>query len=160
MAYTEQEMQRLVATYGPLVYRLAMAQLRHQADAEDVYQDVFLKLIRHQPEFQNPAHQKAWFIRVTVNTCKDRLKKASRRDLPLEEAVVAAAPTQDNGLQEALARLSERDRALLYLYYYEGYKTDQIADLLEVGGSTVRSRLKRARAKLKDFMTEGEDEIV
>ena len=160
MAYTEQEMQQFVAQYGPLVYRLAMAQLRHTADAEDVYQDVFLKLIRHQPEFQNPAHQKAWFIRVTVNTCKDRLKKASRRDLPLEEATASAAVPEQTGLEDALARLSERDRALIYLYYYEGYKTEEIATILQVGGSTVRSRLKRARARLKDFMTEGEDDLV
>ncbi len=160
MAYTEQEMQQFVAQYGPLVYRLAMAQLRQKADAEDTYQDVFLKLIRHQPAFESPAHQKAWFIRVTVNTCKDRLKKASRRDLPLEEATASAEIPEDSGLQEALARLSERDRALIYLYYYEGYKTEEIASLLQVGGSTVRSRLRRARAKLKDFMTEGEDDIV
>lgn len=160
MAYTEQEMQQFVAQYGPLVYRLAMAQLRHQADAEDVYQDVFLKLIRHQPTFENPAHQKAWFIRVTVNTCKDRLKKASRRDLPLEEATATACASEQSGLQEALERLSEQDRALIFLYYYEGYKSEEIASLLLTNGSTVRSRLKRARAKLKDFMTEGEDEIV
>ena len=160
MAYTEQEMQQFVAQYGPLVYRLAMAQLRHTADTEDVYQDVFLKLIRHQPEFQSPAHQKAWFIRVTVNACKDRLKKASRRDLPLEEATASAHASEDSGLAEALARLSERDRALVYLYYYEGYKTEEIASLLQTNGSTIRSRLKRARTKLKDFMTEGEDDLV
>ena len=160
MAYTETHMQQKIAEYGPTVYRLAMAQLRHREDADDTYQDVFLKLIRHQPEFQNPAHQKAWFIRVTVNTCKDRLKKASRRDLPLEEATASAAVPEQTGLEDALARLSERDRALIYLYYYEGYKTEEIATILQVGGSTVRSRLKRARARLKDFMTEGEDDLV
>lgn len=159
MAYTEQEMQRIVATYGPAIYRLAMAQLRNQADAEDAYQDVFLKLIRANPTFQSEAHQKAWLLRVTVNCCKDQLKKASRRNLPLEEQIPApeAAPS---ALEEALKKLSMQHRALIHLYYFEGYKSEEIAGLMEMNPSTVRSGLKRARAKLKDFILEGEDDIV
>ena len=160
MAYTEQQMQLYIDEYGPLVYRLALAQLRRQEDAEDTYQDVFLRLIRHQPEFESPDHPKAWFIRVTLNLCKDRLKKASRRDLPLEEQAIAEYLPDRLALEEALGRLKAQDRALVHLYYFEGYTTDQIAALLQTNGSTVRSRLRRARAKLKDFMTEGEDEIV
>lgn len=159
MAYTDTQMQEMIASYGPTVYRLAMAYLRHREDAEDTYQDVFLKLIRHQPQFETPAHQKAWMIRVTMNCCKDRLKKASRRDLPLEEAS-AEEPTDYSALYEALGKLAEQDRVLVHLYYYEGYTSEEIGTLLAMNSSTVRSRLKRARARLKDFMAEGEDEIV
>ena len=160
MAYTDTQMQQLIAEYGPTVYRLAMAQLRHREDADDTYQDVFLKLIHHQPQFENPTHQKAWFIRVTINCCKDRLKKASRRDLPLEEMEPRSEDPDRFALREALGRLSEQARTLVHLYYYEGYTSEEIGALLAMNPSTVRSKLKRARGKLKDFMTEGEDDIV
>lgn len=159
MAYTDIQMQEILAEYGPMVYRLAMAYLRHREDVEDTYQDVFLKLIRHQPQFEAPAHQKAWFIRVTINCCKDRLKKASRRDLPLDENV-PAEPTDYSALYEALGKLAEQERTLVHLYYYEGYTSEEIGMLLAMNSSTVRSKLNRARKKLKDFMAEGEDEIV
>ena len=160
MAYTDTQMQQMIAEYGPTVYRLAMAQLRHPDDADDTYQDVFLKLIRHQPQFESPTHQKSWFIRVTINCCKDRLKRASRRDLPLEEAEQRTEDPDHLALQEALSQLSEQARVLVHLYYYEGYTSEEIGALMAMNASTVRSRLKRARAKLKEFMTEGEDDIV
>ena len=119
-----------------------------------------MKLIRHQPQFENPTHQKAWFIRVTVNCCKDRLKRASRRDLPLEEADPRTEDPDRLALEEALDRLSEQARAVVHLYYYEGYTSEEIGTLLAMNPSTVRTQLKRARAKLKEFMTEGEDDIV
>lgn len=160
MAYTDAQMQQMVAEYGPLVYRLAMAQLRRKDDADDTYQDVFLKLIRHQPQFENPTHQKAWFIRVTINCCKDHLKKASRRDLPLDEIEPRFEDPDRLALYEALGRLSEQARALVHLYYYEGYSSQEIGAMLQINPATVRSQLQRARKKLKDFMTEGESDIV
>ena len=153
MAYSNQELQQYIAKYGPSVYRLALAQLRNKEDAEDTYQDVFLKLIRFRPEFQSPAHERAWFLRVTVNCCKDTLKKASRRNLPLDhQEPEADTPPENLALELALSELSEQQRALIHLYYYEGFKTDEIASILQMNPATVRSGLKRARQKLKDFM--------
>ena len=137
-----------------------MAQLRNRDDADDTYQDVFLKLIRYAPEFQNDAHKKAWFIRVTINSCKDHLKRASRRDLPLEEIETGAVDPERLALDEALGRLSEQARAIIHLYYYEGYTSEEIAALMNTKATTIRSQLHRARAKLKDFITEGESDIV
>ncbi len=159
MAYSNQELQQFVAEYGPSVYRLALAQLRNKEDAEDTYQDVFLRLIRSQPEFQNQTHQRAWFLRVTVNCCKDTLKKASRRDLPLDyQEPQADTPPENLALELALSELSDQQRALIHLHYYEGFKTEEIASILQMNPSTVRSGLKRARKKLKDFM-EGEEDF-
>lgn len=157
MACTDEQLRRLIAALGPTVYKLAIAQTRSVADADDIYQDVFLRYIRCQPEFNDLEHQRAWFIRVTVNCCKDYLKRAARRDVPLTgaEAISAALPAQNEKLDEALAALPAQQRALIHLYYYEGYKSDEIARILEMNPSTVRTGLKRARKKLRDFM-EGE----
>lgn len=156
MAYTDEQMRRIIAEYGPCVWRLAMARLRNSADAEDTYQEVFLRLIRSKPEFESPAHQKAWFIRVTVNCCKDQLKKKHRSELPLAEQDREPAPAPENiALSQALDALPEKYRVLVHLYYYEGYRAEEIARILELNASTVRSSLKRARKRLKDFMEGG-----
>ncbi|MBQ8893437.1 MAG: sigma-70 family RNA polymerase sigma factor [Clostridia bacterium] len=160
MAYTDEQMRRIIAEYGPCVYRLAMAQLRNQADAEDTYQEVFLRLIRSKPEFESPAHQKAWFIRVTANYCRDLQKKHSRRELALmEQDQQPAAPGENAALSAALDALPEKYRTVVHLYYYEGYTTEEIAHVLEMNASTVRSSLKRARKRLKDFMEGGKADV-
>lgn len=156
MAYTDEQMRRIVAEYGPSVWRLAMAQLRNPQDAEDTYQEVFLRLIRNKPEFESPAHQKAWLLRVTANCCKDLMKKRHRQDLELSERDHLSPAPEYLALSLALDELPEKYRLLVHLYYYEGYKTEEIAHILELNPSTVRSGLKRARKRLKDFM-EGED---
>ena len=158
ITYTDEQMRQLLTQYGPTVYRLAMAQLHSSFDAEDVYQEVFLKYLRAKPVFQNREHQKAWFIRVTINCCKDHLKKACRRDLPLEQQMLpAASPNEEYAaLHMALTQLKEPQRAIIHLHYYEGYKTKEIAELLEINHSTVLSHLRRASKKLKKLL-EGEE---
>jgi len=159
MAYSDEQIRSLVNQYGACVYRFAMSQMGNETDADDVYQEVFLRLVRSQPEFEGPAHQKAWFMRVTANCCKDFLKKASRRDLPLPEQSEQPeeAPEQNDDLQVALSALNDRARCLIHLFYYEGYRTEEIAEILEMKPSTVRSGLKRARNKLKVFMEGGQE---
>lgn len=160
MAYTDEQMRRIIAEYGPCVWRLALAQLRNTADAEDTYQEVFLRLIRSKPEFESPEHQKAWFIRVTVNCCKDQLKKKHRSDLSLTEQDQQPAPQrEDLALSLALDALPEKYRTLVHLYYYEGYRAEEIARILNLNASTVRSSLKRARKRLKDFMEGGNADV-
>ncbi|MBQ6824874.1 MAG: RNA polymerase sigma factor [Clostridia bacterium] len=159
MAYTDEQMRRIVAEYGPCVWRLAVTQLRNRADAEDTYQEVFLRLIRNDPEFESPEHQKAWFIRVTANCCKDLMKKRHRRDLELMEQDLPAPDPEYAALSVALDELPEKYRLLIHLYYYEGYKTEEIAKILEMNASTVRSGLKRARKRMKDFMEGGSTNV-
>jgi len=155
--YTDEQMRQLLHLYGPTVYRLALAQLRDPHDADDVYQEVFLKLMRYQPEFESREHQKAWLIRVTVNCCKDSLKKAHRRDLPLDPRMEQPMPTAENEvLAQALESLPEQQRVLIHLHYFENYTTKEIAQTLQMNHSTVRSHLRRACQKLKKWM-EGVD---
>lgn len=155
MAYSEEQMRRIIAEYGPSVWRLAMAWLRNTADAEDIYQEVFLKLIRAKPTFESDAHQKAWFLQVTANCCKDHLKKAGRRHAAEEQPPAAEPAGENDALEAALDALPDRYRTIIHLYYFEGYQTGEIAGILKMKPSTVRSGLKRARKRLKDFM-EGE----
>ena len=160
MAYTDDQMRRIVAEYGPCVWRIALTQLRSNHDAEDVYQEVFLRLIRHDPQFESTAHQKAWFVRVTVNCCKDLLKKRHRKDVALEDwDQLPTEPSENIALSLALDELNPKQRLLVHLYYYEGYKCEEIARALEMNASTVRSILKRARKKLKDFMEGGFEDV-
>lgn len=156
MVYTDEQMKQVLALHGPTVWKLALAHLRNSADAEDIYQEVFLKFLRYQPDFRDREHQKAWFIRITVNCCKDLLKKAYRREISLDPRDAAEGfPEENEALKQALCHLSPIRRAIIHLHYYEGYTTKEIASILEMNHSTVRSHLKRACAELKKYM-EGE----
>ena len=156
VVYTDEQMKQVLALHGPTVWKLALAHLRNSADAEDIYQEVFLKFLRYQPEFRSGEHQKAWFIRVTANCCKDLLKKAYRRDVPLDPRDAAEGfPEENEVLRLALNGLSPLRRSIIHLHYYEGYTAKEIASLLEMNHSTVRSHLRRACAELKKIM-EGE----
>ena len=151
--YTDEQMRQVLAQYGPTVYRLALAQLRNRCDAEDVYQEVFLKLLRYPGVFEDAEHQKAWLLRVTVNCCKDCLKKASRREVSLTDREFSSSPAEENEvLSLALESLPEQQRAIIHLHYYEGYTTKEIAFILGMNHSTVRSALRRACQKLQKFM--------
>jgi RNA polymerase sigma-70 factor (ECF subfamily) len=171
--------------WGDDVLRLANSMLGNRADAEDVFQTVFLRLFSSGLRFADGEHTKAWLLRVTINCCKDELKGARRRRVvPLEAAAgdLAAAATSgeeqlpgpldgslvgsvggdlrgddraeasggaDGRLQEALAGLSTKQRVALHLFYHDGYRTDEIAAVMEEAPSTVRSHLRRARQRLK-----------
>ena len=147
----------LAEQYAGMLYRLAYARTGSRADAEDVMQEVFVRLLRARPEFRDEEHAKAWLLRVTVNGCKSRLRAPwRRRTAPLLDAYPAAAP-EEGTLLEAMQALPARDRAVLHLYYYEGYQTAEIAALTGLREGSVRSRLTRARTRLRQVL-KGEDE--
>ena len=147
----------LAEQYAGMLYRLAYARTGSRADAEDVMQEVFVRLLRARPEFRDEEHAKAWLLRVTVNGCKSRLRAPwRRRTAPLLDAYPAAAP-EEGALLEAMQALPARDRAVLHLYYYEGYQTAEIAALTGLREGSVRSRLTRARTRLRQVL-KGEDE--
>ena len=151
MEFSDEKMRRLIADEGAAVYRTAVSVTRNAADAEDIYQEVFLRVIRFSPVWEIEAHRHAWFLRVTVNCGTDHLKSARRRQtLPLTEpAAPAPEPRSNDALEEALGTLSPRERALIHLFYYEEYRTEEIARITGMNHATVRSALKRAREKLR-----------
>lgn len=143
--------RRLVETYSDQLLRLSWSLLGSLPDAQDVCQEVLLKRLSYTGQFQDSGHERAWMIRVTVNACKNlRRSLWRRRTVPLEEenGQLVFQPEPGGALEE-LQTLPFRDRQVLILYYYIGYSTQEIAQLLGIQANAVRARLVRARAKLK-----------
>lgn len=157
----QQKIQRIVETYSTVLLRVATNQLGNQTEAEDIVQKVFLKLLKANQEFQNNEHEKAWLLRVTINESKDLLRSsAHKKKAELNEAV--NLPTEKGipegesfEIMEAIQKLSPKYRSVIYLFYYEGYTTVEIADILQSRKGTIESQLSRAREKLKDELKGG-----
>ena len=156
---TEGFLCNAMADYGGAVYRLALCRTQSVPDAEDVYQDVFLRLLDQEAERWDGERLKAWLLRSAMNRCADLHRFRLRRPVLALEDIAGAAPADDSAaeLWDAVARLPEKLRTAVHLYYAEGYATEEIAALLGVPPATVRTRLRRARLKLKDLLGGNED---
>lgn len=161
MADQEIFLRNAMEAYGGAVYRLALCRLQDAADAEDVYQDVFLRLLGEAERDWNGEYLKAWLLRAALNRCVDVQRfRLRRQTLPLEEVPELSRPADDEAaaLWEAVARLPEKERVAVHLHYAEGYRTEEIADMLRIPAATVRTRLRRARMRLKDLLGGTDDE--
>ncbi|MBM6886036.1 RNA polymerase sigma factor [Pseudoflavonifractor phocaeensis] len=145
-------LEDVIPAYENTLYRAALAILGDPQEAEDVVQEAFLRLWEKDPAFESPAHQRSWLLKVTVNGCKSRLRSPwRRRTAPLLESYPAADP-EEQAVLEVIQSLPPKDRAALHLYYYEGYQTAEIAAMTGWREGTVRSRLARARDKLRELL--------
>ena len=130
------------------VYRLALTYLHSQAEAEDVCHDVFIKMMEHSISIP-PGKERAWLLTVTANECKNRLKFWNRhRNEELSDRM-PVPDIESLDLLEIVMSLSFKERTVIYLYYYEGYSTEDIAKILKITASAVRSRMQRARKHLQ-----------
>ena len=151
----------MVEKYSEMVYRLAFSMMKNRYDADDIHQDVFVKFLRKPPQFENETHEKAWFIRVTVNCCTNYYKTAWRRKTVSlseyerqEEDVGEGQQSDAVDLIETVKRLPEKYRAVIHLFYYEEMSVEEIAMTLNRRASTVRTQLVRARRMLGEWLTE------
>ena len=154
-----EEFTRLARAYMGTVYRVAYGCLRSPADAEDVTQNVLLKLYRHDGAFESDEHAKHWLIRVTVNECRKLFRDPRRREVPLDtlaETLSFETP-EHSGLFYAVMGLPEKYRLVLMLYYYADYSTREVGELLRLPPATVRTRLARGRDQLKQILQEQEE---
>ena len=145
--------EEVVMKYSDMLYRICVVMLGNEADAQDAVQDTFCRYLERTREFTDGEHEKAWFVRVTLNACKDWLRSLSRRQtLPLEVLAEEAAgmETEDRDLLAVVLSLPEKYRDVIYLHYYEGYSAVEIGKLLGRSENTVYTWLSRARAALKD----------
>ena len=157
MPYTATDWEALVRRQENRLYRAALAILGSAPEAEDAVQDAFLRWWERAPDFPDAARERAWLLKVTVNGCKSRLRSPwRRRTAPLLDTY-PAADREERELLEAVQALPPRDRAVIHLYYYEGYQTAEIAAMTGQREGTVRSRLSRARDKLRRLL-KGEPE--
>ena len=149
----EQEVNRAVEEYADMIRRLCMIHLKNYHDAEDIFQTVFLKYVLSSVVFQNAQHEKAWFIRVTINACKDLLKNVFRsRTVPLNELIGQSRelPPDHSEVLEAVLSLPEKYRDVVYLYYYEEYSAAEISRLLGKNVNTVYTLLTRSKKMLRE----------
>lgn len=154
-------LRNAMEAHGAAVYRLALCRLQNTADAEDVYQDVFLRLLSEEARDWDGEYLKAWLLRAALNRCVDVQRVRLRRPvLSLDQVPELAHPMDDEAaeLWEAVSRLPEGERTAVHLHYAEGYRTEEIAAMLHVPGTTVRTRLRRARMKLKNLLGGTDDE--
>lgn len=144
----------LVDTYADAILRLSYAYLKNTADAQDICQTVFVKLLTVPRDFESPEHERAWILRTAANACKDLLRSPWRkRTCGLEDCPEQpAADPEDDSMLAAVNSLPPRYRAVIHLYYYEGYQADEIGRILGVPTATVHTRLARGRGRLKNLL--------
>ena len=149
---SEAEVDRAMERYADTVWRICTVHLKNHADTEDIFQTVFLKYALRPGSFRDPEHEKAWFIRVTVNACRDLLRRFRRSPtVPLEALgdQPAPLPPDHREVLEAVQALPEQYRDVVYLHYYEGYTAPEIGRLLGRNVNTVYTLLTRSRELLR-----------
>lgn len=149
---TEKQYIEIVEKYADMIYRIAYQKVLNRYDAEDIVQDVFVKLLSNKSYFRDEEHMKAWLIRVTINLCINYNKSLARQKTVSVEQLDIPFTQQETGILEELYLLPEDERNILYLYYYEGYKIREIAKILRQKQNTINSKLTRVRNKLKKIM--------
>lgn len=154
----EQYLRGIMDKHGSRLLRLAYSYLHNMQDSEEILQDVLMKLLDKAPVFESDEHEKAWLLRVTANLSKNRIEYNKLRDTDeLKDELVAEEKEDLSFLWDAVKELPENYREVIHLFYEEDCKTDEIADILGESGANIRTRLKRARAKLKEILKEEYD---
>ena len=153
---TKEEFACAVRDYKDTVFRVAFGYMKNRDDADDITQNVFLKLFKSDTAFETPEHLRSWLIRVAVNECKSVFRMPWRKMENIEDyAEQLAMPTpKHTELLSTVMGMPEKYRVIIYLFYYEEYSTEEIADLLGIPAATVRTRLARGRKRLKNILTE------
>lgn len=153
---TNEQFTCLARRYIDTVYRVALNYIKSPSDADDITQNVFLKLLQEKKPFDSDDHVKHWLIRVTVNECKNLVRSRWWRAESIEE--YAGQLVFDNQAQSDLFHmvmaLPRKYRLPIYLHYYEGYSTQEIGQLLKLPKNTVCTQLKRGRELLKESLQE------
>lgn len=152
---TEAEVNSAIDRYSDMVLRLCMVNLKNSTDAEDIFQNVFLKYALSSIQFESEEHEKAWFIRVTVNACKDLLKSFFHSRTVTMEDLSGYAPEvgqEQYAVMEAVWSLPKQYREVIYLHYYEGYTAPEIAGILHRNTNTIYTHLNRGKELLKEAL--------
>lgn len=151
--------QEVIDKYSDMIYHIALGYSFNQDDAEDIVQDVLLKYINHFEEFTDEEHAKRWIIRVTINHCCNEMRSArKRKDIPLNEIdkFNDFESTCENNLFDCIRKLDETYRSVFELHYFQDFKIYEICRILNIREATVKTRLKRARDKIKESLKKGD----
>lgn len=154
---TNGSIEYMLGKYSDMVFKVAYTRTKNSHDAEDIMQDVFLRYIRSKPCFESEEHEKAWFIRVTINRTKSLLTSSWFRKTTVLDDRLSVNPAQKSDVYYAVMALPKDMRTVIHLYYYEDYSIREIAKLLFRSESYVKSILMRARKKLKITLEENNE---
>ena len=153
------DLEQIVRAHGDMVLRLAMANVGNRVDAEDVFQEVFVRLIHSIDKIENEDHLRYWLVRATINRCKSLFSSAQRRrELPVEELPETTGKFSDDVVDtpatDAVRALPEKYRAPIHLFYFEDLPISEIAKLLDCSEGTIKSQLSRGRSMLRESLKE------
>lgn len=142
-------MNYMIEKYADMMFRCAYSYCKNRADTEDIIQEVFIKYMKKSPEFSDEKHEKAWFIRVTINTAKDYIKSFWYRKTEGMNEDIIYNDKESINIWEIVGKLPPKYRSIIQLYYQEGYSIKEISFILKMRESTVGTQLSRARDLLK-----------
>ena len=151
------EYERLTSQLLDSVYRVAVNGCRNYTDAEDIVQNTFLKLWQKKDGFESDDHARRWLLRVAVNECNSLWRSPwKRKTSSLEEFAQEPVFTtpEKSSLYDAVKELPQKNRLIVYLYYFEDYSVKEVAQMMGLSESAVQNRLFRAREKLKEILKE------
>lgn len=156
-----ERIELLYSRYGDSLFRMAYSILLNQADAEDAIQDVFSKILMKMPDFHDEEQERVWLMRVTMNQCKDQLRKKKLRIYtPIEEILnLAEEEAQDLGVLSIVLSLKEKYKEPLILYYFEGFSVEKTGEIIGIGKSAVKMRLSRGREMVKQRLEKEEAKV-
>lgn len=151
----EKYIEEIIEKYSDTVYKVALTRCGTIENAEDIFQEVFMKFSEKMPKFKNEEHEKAWFIRVTINLTKNLKQSAWNRKVVTLNENIDFENKQENDVFSVVCELPQNYRTVIYLLYYEGYKVKEIANLMKTREGTVKTWLYRARKILKEKLEGG-----
>ena len=160
---TNEELMFIYNRNVDIVYKICFMFMKNKFDAENIVQDAFVKLIENAVDFESYEHEKAWLIRTASNLCKNSLKNKWRKNVDIDDEKLNRPELcyiqtfESTGLTEKILSLPSKYKTVIYLYYYEGYKTSEIAAMLSIKESTIRGHLCKGRKLLK---LELEEELI
>ncbi|MCL1873792.1 MAG: sigma-70 family RNA polymerase sigma factor [Clostridiales bacterium] len=151
------DVDAVLLAYSDTVYKIALARTGNRNDADDIFQEVFLRLVKHINKISSEEHMKSWLIRVTINCCKNHFRSWRNNTVSLSdlnaELTVDFTP-EESGIYQAVLRLPAKYRDVVHLFYYEELPIKEISEILKRKESTVKSQLSRGREKLKSILEE------
>lgn len=153
--YSSDSIRELYERNFDTLYRVCYMYMRNVQDSEDAVHNTFLRAIETGKSFENEEHEKSWLIRVASNICKNMLKAACRKNQPLSENIPDKNISNEaTEILDELSKLPDKFKIPVYLFYYDGYSSEEIGQMLHISSSAVRSRLQKAREQLKNVLSD------
>ena len=154
-----QSIEEIYKAQFKTVYRVCYSYMMNEADTEEIVSEVFLKLLKNGLDFRSAEHEKAWLLRAAINMCKDHLKHwwRKREDIESHPELQSGDPFRRDEILDIVMKLPERFKDVIFLYYYEGYTTEEAAGILKKPHATVRYHLREARKLLREVLEENEE---